>query len=128
MQTGQADPTARTFDLHGTPETEASLSVTTSTVNWTYRNANGELIRYSKAIANPTLGTRGDYIVGSKVTEVIGTEMLGGFAQVSKQNHKTRACIGKLLADATDLSQYTTRTFTDCEGRTRTAVLLPISL
>ena len=84
MQTGEVDPAARTFDLHGTPETEASLSVTTSTVNWTYRNTNGDLVRYSKSIPNPTLGHRGDFIVGSKVTEVIGTQMLGGFAQVSK--------------------------------------------
>ena len=55
-------------------------------------------------------------------------EELGGYMSVSKQNTKTKPCIGKLLADTTDLSKFTTKTFFDRNGAQRTAVLVPVSL
>ena len=128
MQTGQADITNRTFDLHNLPETDASLSISATAINWTYKDADNNLVRYSKAIPNPTHGTRGDYIVTSPCKEQVGGAVLGGFGCVSKQNVRTKSCIGKLLTDSCDTAKFTTRTFVDSNGVTRTAILVPVSM
>ena len=84
MQTGQADIPNRTFDLHNLPETDASLSITTSAITWTYKDADNNLVKYSKSIPNPTHGMRGDYIVTGSCKEQVGSTALGGFGCVSK--------------------------------------------
>ena len=55
-------------------------------------------------------------------------EELGGFLCVSKQNTKTKPCIGKLLADTSDPSLFTQKTFYDSNGVQRTALLVPVAL
>ena len=55
-------------------------------------------------------------------------EELGGFMCVSKQETRTKACIGKLLADTANLNNFTTRTFYDRNGQQRTALLVPAAL
>ena len=128
MQTGDVDIVNRTFDIHGIPETDASLSVTNSAVNWTYRNPQGDLVRYSKTLTNLTQGERGDFIVTSPCLEQVGSTVEGGFACVSKQKLRTASCIGKILTDTCDHAKFTIRTFMDSNGVARTAILVPISL
>ena len=53
---------------------------------------------------------------------------LGGYLCISKQDTKTKPVIGKLLADASDHTQFTSKTFYDSNGNQRTALLLPLSL
>ena len=55
-------------------------------------------------------------------------EELGGYLCVSKQNTKTKPCIGKLLADSSDHTKFTSKTFYDSNGVQRTALLLPALL
>lgn len=81
MQTGDVNIANRTFDIHSLPnETDVSLAVTGSEIRWTYRDGNGDLIRYTKTIENPTHGERGDYIISSSVWEALANGLgLGGF-------------------------------------------------
>ena len=43
-------------------------------------------------------------------------EELGGYLCVTKQDTKTKPCVGKLLANITDLTQFTTKSFYDANG------------
>ena len=182
MNTGTVDIANRTFDLGIYDETDASLNINNTAVTWTYRKETGELIKFTKVHANPTVGVRGDYLVSSPCLEVSepfsiqgyyplymtsanasaaggntgahthvlngktyympngGTihhgdftpadtyQELGGFMCISKQDTKTKSCIGKLLTDTADLTKFTTRTFYDKNGFQRTAVLVPVAL
>ena len=70
MNTGVLDIAARTFDLGQYGETDASLNINNTAVSFSYRKENGDLVKFTKLIANPTQGKRGDYIVASPAREV----------------------------------------------------------
>ena len=50
MQTGTIDPANNTFDIAGVGETETSILLTPSQLQLTYRDEQGQLIRFTKAI------------------------------------------------------------------------------
>ena len=50
MQTGTINPANNTFDIAGVGETETSILLTPTQLQLTYRNEDGELIRFQKAI------------------------------------------------------------------------------
>ena len=50
MQTGTIDPANNTFDIAGVGETETSILLTPSQLQLTYRDEQGQLIRFVKAI------------------------------------------------------------------------------
>jgi hypothetical protein len=90
-----------------------------------YRDETNNLIKLTKTLTNdPMVGMRGDYLVASDVKE----NYIGGYCTLSKQNNKTKTCIGKLLADTVDQTKFTFKTFADQNGVTRTALLVPVSL
>ena len=72
----------------------------------------------------PNGGTiyHGDYVPTDTYQEI------GGFMQISKQETKTKPCIGKLLAGTDDQSKFTSRTFYDHNGVQRTALLVPVAM
>jgi hypothetical protein len=185
METGVVDVQNRTFDLGHYTETSASLLLNSSAVTWTYRDEDNDLVKYTKAVADPKVGKLGDYLVPSGCLEVkepfalqgyyplymtqhmasaasspVGAhshvinektyympnapqagpiyhgnhdpadtyEELGGFLTFSKQETRTRGCVGKLLTDANDLTKFTSKTFYDRDGNQRTAILVPVSM
>lgn len=125
MQTGQFDIENRTFDISHLSETETSLSITCNKISMMYRDESNNLIKLTKTLTDdPMVGKRGDYLVASDVKE----NYIGGYCTLSKQNNKTKTCIGKLLADTSDHSKFTFKTFADQNGIQRTALLVPVSL
>ena len=55
-------------------------------------------------------------------------EELGGFLTITKQETKTKGCIGKLLTDTNNSTLFDTNTFYDSNGVQRTALLVPVAL
>ena len=122
LASGTIDPVNRNFDIAAVQETNTSIVTINNTLRLSYLSETGEYIQLTKQL-NPTgnnIGV-GDTLGVSPATE----NGVGGLAQrVSLQgNIKAIAPV-----DWGDTSNLTTRTFTDDNGVTRTAVLLPVVL
>ena len=50
MQTGTIDPANNTFDIAGVGETETSILLTPTQLSLTYRDEQGQLVRFTKPI------------------------------------------------------------------------------
>ena len=79
MNTGVIDPIGRTFDLGVYDETNSSLNINSNSVNFTYRDEDNRLIKYTKSISNPKHGEMGDYLVSSPALEVPEPFALNGY-------------------------------------------------
>ena len=121
LATGTINPTNRTFDIASVNETNTSISTINNTLKLSYTSENGELIQLVKQI-NPTENVSiGDKLHISPVLET----GLGGYAQ-----RTTGDGIAKALTsiDWNNTTGLTTKSFTDDNGVSRTAVLLPVLL
>ena len=121
LAAGTINATDRNFDIAGINETNTSITILNGNLRLTYTSEDGEYVQLVKPITVEDAIAIGDTVDISPVLE----GGLGGFAQRS---------VGKGVAkslttvDWNDTSNLTTRTFTDSNGVTRTAVLLPVTL
>ena len=119
---GNLSVRSASWELGGVAETNTSISTINGQLRFTYTNESGKIVQLVKQLQQGDSSIAvGDALGVSPAKE----NSQGGFAQrVSKGGH------AKALAavDWSDTSQFTTRTFTDDNGVTRTAVLLPVTL
>ena len=121
MQTGVIHPATNTFDISGVNETETSILLTPSQLQLTYRDEQGQLIRFVKSIpasyykkalaADPR-----NVNIGSKLVATTDGRLAPG-----DRNPTIARSLVQL--DWSDLSNYQSTTVNG-----RTAVLIPVAL
>ena len=79
MNTGTLNPTARTFDLGLYDETDSALAVTSTQIQWSYRDEESKIVSYSKTVPDLKVGQLGDYVVSSSCKEVPEPFALNGY-------------------------------------------------
>jgi hypothetical protein len=128
MQNGQFDFSGgqRSFDLFNAAETNTLVSVTTTHVQLSYVDENGQVIQLRKALPdNPLNVSIGSKLISSSVQDQHG----GGFLE-STNTVTGNNVVGKAIAevnwDAIDGSKFQTKVFTDANGCSQTAVLIPV--
>ena len=119
LATGTINPDARTFDILGVAETNTSISVTNGSLRLAYTSPEGKFVQLVKTL-NVDDGVRvGDAMGRSPALD----QGVGGYAQKTK---KEPVAVALAAINWDDTSAFTTRTFVDQNGVTRTAVLLPV--
>ena len=108
MQTGTINPANNTFDIAGVGETETSILLTPTQLQLSYRDEQGQLIRFTKTIQPAyykKLLTEDPRIVkiGSKLVSTSDGRLAPG---------KRSTCVAKSLVDIdwNDTHQYQTKT------------------
>jgi hypothetical protein len=106
----------RTFDLFNVAETNSLVSVTTTHVQLSYVDEQGQVIQLRKALPDNPLNVQ----VGSKlISSSVEDEHGGGFLE-STNTESGNNVVGKSLAavnwDAIDTSKLQTKVFTDGNG------------
>jgi len=121
LAAGTIDPETRTFDILGVEETATSISIVNGSLRLAYTSTDGKIVQLVKPLTSSDNINVGDALGLSPVQE----NGIGGYAQ--KGTHQQ---VAKAIAnvDWSDTSNLTTKTFTDANGVTRTAVLLPVVL
>lgn len=119
LATGTIDPINRNFDIDAIQEYNTNISIINNTLKLSYTMPTGQLVQLTKQLTTDDNISIGDSLNLSQVTE----NSLGGYAQVTTGKG---ACKALTTIDWTDTSNLTTKTFTDDNGVTRTAVLLPV--
>ena len=121
LATGKIDPIARNFDIEGVNETQTSVTIINGKLRLSYISEAGELVQLVKQLNQTEDIVVGDMLGISPARE--GGH--GGYAQRS-----VGVGVAKSLTNVSwdDTSNVTSRTFVDDSGRTRTAVLLPVTL
>ena len=103
MQTGTINPSNNTFDIAGVGETETSILLTPTQLQLTYRNEDGELIRFQKAITQAYyLKTISDPRIVNVGTELVSTS--DGRLAPGKRSHTVAKSL--VQVDWSDLSKY----------------------
>ncbi len=113
MQTGTIDPANNTFDISGVGETETSILLTPTQLQLTYRDEDGQLIRFQKAITpayyKKTLASDPRLVkIGSKLVATSDARLAPG-----TRSHTVAKSLVEV--DWNDLSKYET---TIAAGRT----------
>ena len=121
LANGTINPHARTFDILGIEETATSIAVANGTIRLAYMSPEGKFVQLVKTLDDDDSIKIGDLVGSSSVLD----NGIGGFAQKTNEKH-----VGTALTtvDWNNTSNLISRTFTDQNGLTRTAVLLPILL
>ena len=120
LATGIIDPINRSFDIAGISETNTNISTINNTLKLSYTSPTGELVQLVKQLNTSTDNiTIGDSLDVSPVLE----NNLGGYGQKSNEEGPCKALTN---IDWTNTNNVVTKTFTDSNGITRTAVLLPV--
>ena len=120
LATGVIDPVNRNFDIAGVLDTNTNISTINNTLKLSYTSEDGKLIQLVKQISPTENISVGDEVSISPVLE----GNLGGFAQ-----RTTGEGVAKSLTNVDwNNINLTTRSFTDSNGITRTAVLLPVTM
>ena len=108
MQTGTINLGNNTFDIAGLGETESSILLTPTQLQLSYRDENGQLVRYSKPITShyykQTLALDPRNVdVGTQLTPTADAHLMPG---------KRGPTVGKSLVniDWSDTSAYETKT------------------
>ena len=121
MQTGVIHPATNTFDIAGVNETETSILLTPTQLQLTYRDEQGQLIRFVKSIPatyyKKALATDPRNVnIGSKLVATADGRLAPG---------ERNPTVGKSLVDLdwNDLSKYQNTTVNG-----RTAALIPVTL
>ena len=120
LAAGTINPFNRTFDIAGVNETNTNISTINNTLRLSYTAPSGELIQLVKPITTAENIAIGDKVNISPVLE----NGLGGYAQRTNGEGVATALTN---VDWTNV-QVTSKSFTDSNGVTRTAVLLPVTL
>ena len=122
LATGTINPFNRSFDIAGVNESNTNISTINNTLRLSYTSETGQLIQLVKQI-NPT----DEISIGDKVglSPVIESNGLGGYAQRINGEGVAQALTN---VDWNNLNGLTYKTFTDSNGITRTAVLLPVTM
>ena len=126
---GKFDLEQGTFDLWAYNETVAVVSVTECHITLSYQDEDGQIIQLRKEHnINPLSINVGSKLITSSVADSDGAGYL------EKTNgHVGQNVIAKSLAhvdfgNASTMTNYNTRTFTDSNSVVHTAVLLPVTL
>ena len=121
MQTGVIHPATNTFDISGVDETDTSILLTPTQLQLTYRDEEGQLIRFVK----PIPATLYKKILANDPRNVhIGTKLVTTEDGRLAPGTRGPACAKSLVQlDWADLSKYQTTTVNG-----RTAALLPVTL
>jgi len=122
LATGTINPFNRSFDIAGVNESNTNISTINNTLRLSYTSETGQLIQLVKQI-NPT----DEISIGDKVglSPVIENNGLGGYAQRINGEGVAQTLTS---VDWNNLNGLTYKTFTDSNGITRTAVLLPVTM
>ena len=120
LATGTIDPINKSFDIAGVSETNTNISTINNTLKLSYTSPTGELIQLVKQLNTGTDNISiGDSLDISPVLE----NNLGGYGQKSNE---LGPCKSLTSIDWTNTNNVVTKTFTDDNGISRTAVLLPV--
>ena len=119
MQTGTIDPANNTFDIAGVGETETSILLTPSQLQLTYRDEQGQLIRFVKAI-EPAYYKK--ILAEDPRLVKIGTKLVAtSDGRLAPGNRSHTVAKSLVQVDWSDLSKYQSTTV-----RGRKAVLIPV--
>ncbi len=121
LATGTIDSHGRTFDIAGINETLTSISTLNGKLRFSYTSPDGKLIQLTKNMTTDDSVAIGDALGISPARE--GTH--GGYAQKTSTDGVAKALTN---VDWSNVTHLTTKTFTDDNGVSRTAVLLPVIL
>ena len=120
LATGTIDPINKSFDIAGVSETNTNISTINNTLKLSYTSPTGELIQLVKQLNTGTDNISiGDSLDISPVLE----NNLGGYGQKSNE---LGPCKSLTSIDWANTNNVVTKTFTDDNGISRTAVLLPV--
>ena len=120
MQTGVIHPATNTFDIAGVNETETSILLTPTQLQLTYRNEQGQLIRFVKSI--PATYYKRTLAADPRNVN-IGTKLVATTDGRLAPGERNPTVAKSLVAlDWNDLSAYKTTTVNG-----RTAALIPVS-
>ena len=120
LATGTIDPVARTFDILSVSETNTSISTINNLLKLSYTSENGELVQLVKEI-NPSDDVK---VVDKLQISPVTQGGYGGYGQRGGDDNGVATALTSVNWAAT--GSLTTKTFTDDNGVTRTAVLLPV--
>ena len=122
LATGNVNPTEKTFDILGVSETATSISIVNGSLRLSYTSPEGKLVQLVKPFTSSDDVAVGDPVGLSSAQD----NGIGGYAQKVPSGEG----IAKALAPVNwaDTSNLTTKTFTDSNGVTRKAVLLPVAI
>ena len=119
MQTGTIDPANNTFDIAGVGETETSILLTPSQLQLTYRDEQGQLIRFTKAI-EPAYYKK--ILAEDPRLVKIGTKLIAtSDARLAPGSRSNTVAKSLVNVDWTDLAKYQSTTV-----GWRTVALIPV--
>ena len=122
LANGVIDPENRTFDIAGVNETNTSILTLGNTLRLSYRDESGQLVQLTKQLTASDDNIEINNPLGISPALDNG---IGGYAQRVTKVGNIKALTS---VDWSDTSKLITKTFTDSNGVTRTAVLLPVTL
>ena len=121
LATGTIDVQSRSFDIVGVNETQTSISVINGKLRLSYVDEDGKFIQLTKTLTQDDGISVGDQVGISPALE----GGLGGYAQKCDSNGVATSLTNVDWSNTTNL---TSKSFVDDSGRSRTAVLLPVTL
>ena len=120
MQTGTIDPANNTFDIAGVGETDTSILLTPTQLSLTYRDEQGQLVRFTKPIQAAFYKK---VLAEDPRLVKIGTSLVAtsdGRLAPGKRGHTVAKSLVEL--DWDDVSKYQSTTVAG-----RTAALIPVT-
>ena len=119
LATGTIDPIARTFDILGVDETATSVTIINGNIRLAYTSPEGLLVQLVKPLGEDDGIMIGDLVGSSPATD-------SGVAGYAHKTEKKPFAKALSLVDWDDTSNLTYKSFSDANGVTRHAVLLPV--